>query len=132
MVTALPKVRPMVRFSRATKEATSAKPKLCCPPPPKNEGRGLKVKDRDRELAALTKAMGHPARVKILRHLAKAEGCICGDLVLEVGLAQATVSQHLKVLKTAGLVQGTISGPATCYCLKRSTFAQLKDLLGEF
>jgi ArsR family transcriptional regulator, arsenate/arsenite/antimonite-responsive transcriptional repressor len=102
----------------------------CCPPPPKNEGRGLKVKDEDRDLAALAKALGHPARVKILRHLAKAEGCICGDLVLEVGLAQATVSQHLKVLKTAGLIRGTISGPATCYCVEPSAFSRLRLWLG--
>lgn len=105
---------------------------FCCPPQPKNEGRGLKVKDQDRELAALAKALAHPARVKILRHLAQAEGCICGELVLEVGLAQATVSQHLKVLKTAGLIQGTLSGPATCYCLSRSSLSQLKALLGNF
>jgi ArsR family transcriptional regulator, arsenate/arsenite/antimonite-responsive transcriptional repressor len=105
--------------------------KLCCPPAPKNEGRGLKVKDSDREFAALAKALGHPARIKILRHLAKVEGCICGDLVLEVGLAQATVSQHLKVLKTAGLVRGTISGPATCYCLERSVLGRLQAWLGE-
>ena len=105
---------------------------LCCPPAPKNEGRGLKVKDQDRELASLAKALGHPARVKILRHLARRKTCICGDLVLEVGLAQATVSQHLKVLKTAGLVRGTISGPSTCYCIERSALARLgaglKDL----
>jgi ArsR family transcriptional regulator len=106
--------------------------KLCCPPPPKNEGRGLKVKDQDRTLASLAKALGHPARVKILRHLARAEGCICGDLVLEVGLAQATVSQHLKVLKAAGLVRGTISGPATCYCLERSALSRLSALVGGF
>jgi len=105
--------------------------KLCCPPSPKNEGRGLKVKDQDRALAALAKALGHPARVKILRHLANVEACICGDLVLEVGLAQATVSQHLKVLKTAGLIRGTISGPATCYCVERSAFGRLQAWLGD-
>jgi ArsR family transcriptional regulator len=105
---------------------------LCCPPAPKNEGRGLKVKDQDRELAALAKALGHPARVRILRHLARQKACICGDLVLELGLAQATVSQHLKVLKSAGLVRGVISGPSTCYCIERSAVARLgaglKDL----
>jgi ArsR family transcriptional regulator len=104
---------------------------VCCPPAPKNEGRGLKVRDQDRELAALAKALGHPARVKILRHLAKQEACICGDLVLEVGLAQATVSQHLKVLKTVGLVRGTISGPSTCYCIERNSLARLQGWLGE-
>lgn len=89
------------------------------------------MKDQDRELAALAKALGHPARVKILRHLAHQKACICGDLVLEVGLAQATVSQHLKVLKTAGLVQGTISGPSTCYCIERSSLNRLKTWIGE-
>lgn len=105
---------------------------FCCPPPPKNEGRGLKVKDQDRELAALAKALGHPARVKILRHLARMKTCICGDLVLEVGLAQATVSQHLKVLKTAGLVRGTVSGPSICYCIESNALARLKACLGQF
>lgn len=105
--------------------------KPCCPVPPKNEGRGLKVKNEDRDLAALAKALGHPARVKILRHMAKAAGCICGDLVHEVGLAQATVSQHLKVLKTAGLIRGTISGPATCYCVETSAFSRLRTWLGD-
>ena len=104
---------------------------VCCPPAPKNEGRGLRVKDRDRELAALAKALGHPARVKILRHLVRQKDCICGDLVLEVGLAQATVSQHLKVLKTAGLVQGTLSGPRTCYCVERGSLARLKAWIGD-
>ena len=98
---------------------------VCCPPPPKNEGRRLKVKLQDRELAALAKAVGHPARVKILRHLAKQTGCICGELVLELGLAQATVSQHLKVLKAAGLIRGTISGPSTCYCIERAALDRL-------
>ena len=104
----------------------------CCPPASKQEGKGLKVKVQDRELAALAKALGHPARVKILRHLAKTKVCICGDLVLEVGLAQATVSKHLKVLKNAGLVQGTISGPRTCYCIERASLDRLKAGLGAF
>jgi ArsR family transcriptional regulator len=109
--------------------ATNTSEKLCCPSPPKNEGRNLKVKDQDREFASLAKALGHPARILILRHLSKAQGCICGDLVLEVGLAQATVSQHLKVLRKSGFLQGTISGPSTCYCIRRDTLVRLKTLL---
>lgn len=105
--------------------------KLCCPPPAKNEGRGLKVKNRDRDLASLAKALGHPARIKILRHLAKEQACICGDLVLEIGLAQATVSQHLKVLKAAGLVRGTINGPSTCYCIEHNSLGRLQAWLGD-
>lgn len=100
--------------------------KACCPPSPKNEGKRLKVAGGDRELALLAKALGHPARVKILRFLARAESCICGDIVLEVGLAQATVSQHLKVLKAAGLVRGTVSGPKSCYCLETGALRRLQ------
>jgi predicted transcriptional regulator len=106
-------------------------PPICCPPPPKNEGKGLKVKDADRELAALAKALAHPARVKILRYLLQSKACICGAIVAELGLAQATVSQHLKVLKEAGLIYGTLSGPATCYCTHPAAFTRLRGLLGE-
>jgi ArsR family transcriptional regulator len=104
--------------------------RICCPPPPKNEGKGLKVKDDDRELASMAKALGHPARVKIVRHLLHIKSCICGDIVSAVGLAQATVSQHLKVLKDAGLIYGTITGPSTCYCVHPDAIARLKELLG--
>jgi ArsR family transcriptional regulator len=104
---------------------------LCCAPAPKNEGKGLKVALDDRALATMAKALGHPARVRILRYLARVQGCICGEIVKEVGLAQATVSQHLKVLKSAGLIQGTLSGPSTCYCLEPLAFARLKSQLDE-
>jgi ArsR family transcriptional regulator len=103
---------------------------LCCAPAPKNEGRRLKVAQDDRALATMAKALGHPARVKVLRYLAKAEGCICGDIVKEVGLAQATVSQHLKVLKAAGLITGTLSGPATCYCVDKAALDRFTAQLG--
>jgi ArsR family transcriptional regulator, arsenate/arsenite/antimonite-responsive transcriptional repressor len=101
----------------------------CCPPPPKNEGKGLRVMDADRELAALAKALGHPARVRILRHVLQSKACICGDIVSAVGLAQATVSQHLKVLKQAGIIGGEIKGPATCYCVLPAAIKRLKGLL---
>jgi predicted transcriptional regulator len=107
-----------------------SKAPVCCPPPAKNEGKGLKVKDGDRELAALAKALGHPARVKIVRHLLASRSCVCGEIVSAIGLAQATVSQHLKVLKSAGLVYGTISGPSTCYCVHPDAINRLKGLLG--
>jgi ArsR family transcriptional regulator len=71
----------------------------------------------DTELAALAKALAHPARIAILKLLAKRNTCVCGDIVDELPLAQATVSQHLKELKEAGLIRGTISGPRVCYCL---------------
>lgn len=105
---------------------------LCCPPPAKNEGKRLKVIDADRDLAALAKALGHPARIKILRQLAATQACVCGDLVQELGLAQATVSQHLKVLKGAGLLRGSISGPRTCYCLEPSALGRLQAWLAGF
>jgi ArsR family transcriptional regulator len=105
-------------------------PKAPRPPAPKNEGRGLKVLHQDRALAALAKALGHPARVKILRHLAGADACVCGDIVPEIGLAQPTVSRHLKTLKAAGFIRGPVSGPKSCYCLEPKAVAQLERLLG--
>ena len=88
-------------------------------------------------LAGLAKAMAHPARLRILQILAESRACICGDLVDRLPLAQATVSQHLRVLREAGLIRGEISGPRTCYCLDsravaalRSGFAVLWDELG--
>lgn len=80
------------------------------------------------ELAALCKALGHPARVRIVEHLAEAGGCMCGRIVENLPLAQSTVSQHLKVLKEAGLVRGTLEGPRTCYCLDRERLARLAAL----
>lgn len=70
----------------------------------------------DDDLAALAKALGHPIRVQIVRILARTTGCV-SDLVGQLPLAQSTVSQHLKVLKEAGLIRGTIDGPRTCYCI---------------
>lgn len=84
----------------------------------------------DDELAELARALGHPARVKILRLLATRNSCVCGELVDELPLAQSTVSQHLKVLKEAGLIRGTISGPRTCYCLEPRMLRRLKALIG--
>jgi arsenate reductase len=98
--------------------------------PPKNEGQGLKVRDQDRDVAALAKALANPARVKILRRLGADSACTCGDLVQVLGLAQATVSQHLKVLKAAGLVRGIVSGPSTAYGLERSALLPLHGWMG--
>jgi len=85
--------------------------------------------DRQIELAAIMKGMGHPARIAIIDHLLAAGQCICTDIVAEVPLAQATVSQHLKVLKTAGLIKGTIDGTSICYCLDERTFAKFQTYL---
>jgi ArsR family transcriptional regulator len=87
--------------------------------------------ERDEELALLAKALGHPTRVRILRLLLAREACYCGQLVDELPLAQATVSQHLKVLKGAGLIVGEIEGLRTCYWASRERLAELRALTGE-
>jgi ArsR family transcriptional regulator len=84
----------------------------------------------DQELAVLTKAVGHPARIAILRLLVRREACVCGDIVDELPLAQSTVSQHLKVLKEAGLIRGDIDGPRVCYCVEPRALRRLKALVG--
>ncbi len=84
---------------------------------------------RDQELASLARAIAHPARVRILRILAKKEECVCGELVEALPLAQSTVSQHLKILKQAGLVRGEIDGPRVCYCLAPDALRRLRILV---
>lgn len=80
----------------------------------------------DEQLAALAKALGHPARVAIVRLLAAQDVCITGDVVAQIGLAQSTVSEHLRILREAGLVQATASGARTQYCLNRQGLAELQ------
>lgn len=77
------------------------------------------------ELAAAFKALAHPARIEILQVLARRGTCICGEIVDELPLAQATVSQHLRVLKEAGLVAGEIEGPSVCYCVDAEALDRL-------
>ena len=84
------------------------------------------------ELALMAKALGHPARIAILEHLFKTEGCVCGDIVDEIGLAQATISQHLKALKDVGLIKGNTEGASVCYCINTNNLKNLSDLLGNF
>ena len=84
----------------------------------------------DLALAGWAKALGHPARLAILRTLAERQTCLCGEIVDEVPLAQSTVSQHLKALKEAGLIEGTIDGPRSCYCLNASALRRLHEALG--
>jgi ArsR family transcriptional regulator len=103
----------------------------CCPPPAaKPDLRPIEGAEADEELATLCKAIGHPARVQILRLLVAKEACICGDIVDELPLAQSTVSQHLKVLKEAGLIRGDVDGPRVCYCIEPRTLRRLKALIG--
>ncbi|MBB6500719.1 ArsR/SmtB family transcription factor [Pedobacter cryoconitis] len=84
------------------------------------------------KIATLLKAMAHPARIAILQSIIKANACICGDLVDELGLAQATISQHLRELKNAGLIQGTIEGVSVCYCIHPENWKLLQNQLNAF
>lgn len=88
--------------------------------------------DRQNEIAVFAKAFGHPARVAILQYLFKIEGCVCGDLVNEIGLAQPTVSQHLKELKQLGLIRGNIEGTSICYCIDPDNWLKMKSILNGF
>ena len=87
------------------------------------------IQESDQHLARLFRALGHPARLGILRLLAQRGTCICGEIVDELPLAQATVSQHLKVLKEAGLITGQVEGTAVCYCI---ALGAISSLLNEF
>lgn len=88
--------------------------------------------EEQNHLAIMLKAMAHPARIAILQQLIKANACICGDLVSELGLAQATISQHLKELKTAGIIQGTIEGASVCYCIDPKLWKELHEQMDAF
>lgn len=87
--------------------------------------------DGQNKIATIAKALGHPARVAIIEYLLKVDTCICGDIVNELPLAQATVSQHLKELKNAGLIKGNIEGTTICYCIDENTFEILKDYFSK-
>lgn len=91
----------------------------------------MPITDTDRQLAALAKALGHPARVAILRALAARGTCVCGEIVDVLPLAQSTVSQHLKVLREAGLVDGTVDGPRSCYGLDAAALARARAALAD-
>lgn len=84
------------------------------------------------QISVWANALGHPARIAILEALAKQQSCVCGDLVEVLPLAQATVSQHLKVLKNVGLIRGEISGPKTCYCIDHHQLTLAKNTLTSF
>lgn len=103
----------------------------CCPPvSPAIDLRPVEGPEADTELADLAKALAHPARVQILRLLARRPSFVCGEIVEELPLAQSTVSQHLKVLKEANLIQGQVDGVRVCYCLEPQTLRRLKALMG--
>lgn len=79
------------------------------------------------ELAQMMKVLGHPARIAILQSIINTENCVCGSLVNEIGLAQSTISQHLKELKNVGLIQGTIEGTSMCYCINPLNWNKLSE-----
>ncbi len=88
--------------------------------------------DRQNEIARFAKAFGHPARVAILQYLFRIDACVCGDIVGEVGLAQPTISQHLKELRQLGLIRGTVEGTSVCYCIDTDNWGTMKTLMREF
>lgn len=85
----------------------------------------------DIEIAELAKALAHPARIAILKHLIEAKSCICGDIVDELPLSQSTVSQHLKELKEAGIIKGNISGTSVCYCIDEKVWNKARKVLDK-
>ncbi|MBG7612496.1 winged helix-turn-helix transcriptional regulator [Polaribacter sp. BAL334] len=88
--------------------------------------------DEQNEIANFAKVIGHPARVAILQRLFAIDACVCGDLVNEIGLAQPTISQHLKELKNLGLIQGTIDGTSVCYCIHKENWTKMKSIMLDF
>lgn len=87
--------------------------------------------NKQNSIATVFKALGHPARVAIIEYLMKVNTCICGDIVNELPLAQPTVSQHLKELKNAGLIKGSIEGNSICYCINEKAFNSLKEYFSK-
>lgn len=91
-----------------------------------------KFTEEQNKIALFAKVFGHPARVSILQHLFKINSCVCGDLVNEIGLAQPTISQHLKELKILGLIKGTVEGTSVCYCINNENWLAMKTVMTEF
>src|SRR5271155_1277689 len=88
--------------------------------------------DKQNKLAGMMKALAHPARIAIIQYLIKSNACVNGQLVEELGLAQPTISQHLKELKNAGLIQGTIEGTSVCYCIEPNAWKLLQKEMNLF
>lgn len=88
--------------------------------------------EAENKLAEMAKALGHPARIAILKELARRNSCVCGEIVEVLPLAQSTVSQHLKELKEAGLIKGTVDGVKSCYCVDWDNIRQLQHLMASF
>ena len=88
--------------------------------------------DQQKEIALFAKVFGHPARVAILQQLFEIDACYCGDLSEEIGLAQPTISQHLKELKILGLIKGTVEGAKVCYCIDSENWTKMKKVMHQF
>jgi DNA-binding transcriptional ArsR family regulator len=87
---------------------------------------------KQNQLAQMLKVLGHPARIAILQEILATKGCVCGGLVETLGLAQPTVSQHLKELKNAGIIKGSVDGTTICYCINEKTWSKYKEDLSKF
>lgn len=120
--------RPYFVYRRKTMNDSETE-ELCPPPRPLPDAAPVDGPEADSELAQLAKALGHPARVQILRMLLRSTACLGGEIAREMPLAQSTVSQHLKVLKEAGIIRGEIDGPRVCYCLEPAAIARLRALV---
>jgi len=88
--------------------------------------------DNQNELALIGKVFAHPARIAILQHLFKVKSCVCGDIVGEIGLAQPTISQHLKELRNMGLIKGDVEGTSVCYCVNVENWNTMKEKFKGF
>ncbi len=122
---------PWVSYRLMTMKTAAQVAEACCPPANEQADlRPVEGAEADEELASLAKAIAHPARVQILRILVRKTACVCGDIVDELPLAQSTVSQHLKVLKDAGVIRGEVDGPRVCYCIEPRALRRLKALVG--
>lgn len=88
--------------------------------------------DEQNKLASLLKVMGHPARIAILQYIINQKTCICNDLIDELGLAQATISQHLKELKNIGIIHGSVEGKSVCYCIEEKVWRRFQDEFNTF
>lgn len=88
--------------------------------------------EQQNKIASIAKVLGHPARIAIIQQLIKLNSCICGDLVEEIGLAQATISQHLKELKKVELIQGNIEGTSVCYCINTKKWTEINTIFSDF
>lgn len=91
-----------------------------------------KFTELQNQISLFAKVIGHPARVAILQHLFKINSSICGDLVDQIGLAQPTISQHLKELKNLGLIKGNVEGTSVCYCIDPENWRNMKNILSNF